>query len=90
MDGVGLYRFGDEKRLYLGEYEMNCKHGFGIFKFGDQVYIGHWKNGKANGLMKVEKSGQNARYSIWENGKHLQWFDDQTVKDIQIGKIDYR
>ena len=35
MDGVGMYRFTDRFRIYLGEYKRNNKHGFGIFKSKD-------------------------------------------------------
>ena len=31
---------------------------------------------------------EHARYGLWENGKRIEWFEDDMVGQINMGKVD--
>ena len=86
MEGYGLYTWKDN-RQYQGQYKNEKKHGFGIYKWADgRRYEGYWSNGKQHGLGKyiIPKEGIK-KHGLWEDGKRIKWFDDETIQDINKG-----
>jgi hypothetical protein len=40
--------------MYVGEYQFDKKHGFGIYTWADgRKYAGEWVNSKRNGRGKI-------------------------------------
>ena len=68
------------------------KHGYGSYIWVDgRRYEGYWSYGKQHGLGKynVPKEGVE-KYGLWEDGKRIEWFDDEAVKDINSGDTSWR
>ena len=74
--GLGQFIMGD--KLYVGNYFMDQKNGFGIsyWKNEDKLFVGLWKNNKKNGFGKFFH-GNKIKYGIWgENyNKKVEWFN---------------
>jgi len=67
----------------MGEYVLDLKDGYGIYKSSNGcVYAGYWKKGEMHGLGKYYTSDQKEKYGLWENGKQLEWFDETIVENI--------
>jgi len=54
-----------------------------------RLYSGNWKNGKQHGLGIAKNSEGTVKRGLWEDGKHLKWFNDSDVYQIKIKKFDY-
>ena len=86
MDGMGMYTWPDGRR-YAGEYKDNKKHGYGVYIQADSsIYLGQWRHGKQHGLgiyKTLYQVGElptiTFKHGIWEDGKHLEWFDESTL-----------
>ena len=74
--GFGQFIMGD--KLFVGNYFMDQKNGFGIsyWKNEDKLFVGLWKNNKKNGFGKFFH-GNKIKYGIWgENyNKKVEWFN---------------
>jgi len=46
--------------------------------------------GKQSGLGIYKTNQTGFRYGLWEDGKRIEWFDEQTVEEIQRGEKDFR
>ena len=90
MDGIGIYFWGDGRK-YEGEYYNDKKSGFGIYYWPDgRKYEGWWSKGKQHGLGTYMDFNQGkVKYGLWENGKRVKWFDEQSIKMINIYQLDY-
>lgn len=76
MNGFGAFYWKDGKK-YIGQYLNDKKDGFGAYEWEnpEKIYIGFWKEGKQHGPgMYVDE--RKVRYSIWNNGKRIKWFED--------------
>ena len=78
MEGVGIYQWTDGRR-YEGQYKEDKKSGFGIYHWQDgRVYIGYWSGGKQHGLGTFKSPEfEGLKYGLWEDGKRIQWFEDE-------------
>jgi len=83
--GYGEYIIDD--KLYIGEYNMDLRDGFGInyFKSEDKLYIGFWKNNKRCGFGKIYNQ-KKMRYGLWfeqndENKKTKFFGNEQEAMD---------
>ena len=78
MHGYGEFYWKNEKK-YLGYYEKDKKHGFGILYWAYtnvRVYVGFWKNGRQDGVGKyINKS--IARYGLWHKGERIKWLNNE-------------
>ena len=90
MDGYGVYTWADG-RIYEGQYEKDKKTGFGVYRWPDgRKYEGWWHKGKQHGIGKyVDDKQIKVKYGLWENGKRLKWFDEQSIKLINQLTLDY-
>ena len=90
MHGYGFYVYADGVK-YDGQFEADRKQGFGIYQWTDgRKYEGYWNKGKQHGLGIYEGSDKkNVKYGIWDNGKRMKWFDEETINLINQGKYDY-
>ena len=80
MQGFGIYIYSDGVR-YDGQYFMDKKEGYGVYFWTDgRKYEGWWHKGKQHGLGTYSDVAKgNIEYGLWENGKRVKWFDEQTV-----------
>lgn len=90
MEGYGVYTWSDGRK-YEGEYKDDKKHGFGRYTWADERrYEGWWYRGKQHGLGFYYVKGTELRAGLWEDGKRIEWFDGETAKKIEQGKVDFR
>ncbi|CDW81907.1 UNKNOWN [Stylonychia lemnae] len=90
MEGMGIYTWSDGRR-YEGEYRDDKKHGFGIYTWADErEYQGMWFKGKQHGLgrYKVPSNNEN-KYGLWEDGKRIEWFDENQAMLIIKNQLDF-
>ncbi len=68
MSGYGEYKLGN--KTYIGMFQNDVRHGFGIDYLNDpvRIYVGFWKDGKKDGLGKM-LSADSVHFCIYENGK---------------------
>ena len=66
---------------YDGQYQKDKKEGYGVYHWVDgRRYEGWWHKGKQHGLgTYIDKTKENVKYGLWENGKRVKWFDEATV-----------
>ncbi len=90
MEGIGMYLWSDG-RSYEGLYKNDKKHGFGIYKWADyRCYEGNWHKGKQHGLGSYYVPKEDKlKYGLWEDGKRIEWFDENEVFMINSNKLDY-
>jgi hypothetical protein len=91
MEGYGYYVWNDGRK-YEGMYKDDKKHGFGIYTWADgRCYEGFWWKGKQHGLGTyfVPKE-QKVKYGLWEDGKRIEWFNDEDIVDINQRRFDYK
>ena len=80
--------------FYLGGYFNDKKQGYGIYVWADKrKYEGWWYQGKQFGLgiyhipdgyINIEEP----KYGIWEQGKRINWFSAEQVKQIENENLD--
>ena len=76
MNGYGEFCWVEGKK-YRGFFKEDLRDGFGIlFLLNDSFYVGFWKEGQKNGLVKYIK-GNSIKYGVWKNGKKEKWFDNE-------------
>ena len=90
MEGIGIYCWADGRR-YDGEYHNDKKCGFGIYVWNDgRRYEGWWFKGKQHGLgTYLDPKKEKVKYGLWEHGKRIKWFDEQSIKLINQQTLDY-
>jgi hypothetical protein len=91
MEGYGFYIWKDGRK-YEGQYKEDKKHGFGIYKWADgRKYEGYWSYGKQHGLGRYLVPKENVeKYGLWEDGKRIEWFDEDAVRDINGGDTSWK
>lgn len=90
MDGIGIYTWQDG-REYRGEYKDDKKQGYGEYTWSDgRKYEGYWWRGKQHGLGSYQVPGKPIQFGLWEEGKRIEWFDDETQMQIKYGRLDYK
>lgn len=52
-------------------------------------YQGMWFKGKQHGLGIYIVPGQQAKYGLWEDGKRIEWFDEETAQAILNNQVDF-
>lgn len=88
MEGVGVYTWSDGRK-YEGEYKDDKKHGYGIYIWADKrEYQGWWFKGKQHGLGRYYASN-DLKYGLWEDGKRIEWFNEEQCQSITKGLLDY-
>ena len=87
MQGLGHY-FGADK-TYHGNFDLDKKHGHGHLYFSDgRKYMGTFYRGKQHGLgFYIDKSGKE-KYGLWENGKHVMYFEQDEIIAINKNEVD--
>lgn len=90
MEGFGVYLWKDGRR-YEGQYHNDKKCGYGIYYWTDgRKYEGWWYKGKQHGLgTYLDPTKGKIKFGLWENGKRVKWFDEQTIKLINQLTYDY-
>ncbi len=90
MEGYGIYTWKDGRR-YEGQYKEDKKHGYGIYIWADgRRYEGWWYKAKQFGLGKyIVPADGRERYGLWEDGKRIEWFDQEKVDLIMNQELDY-
>ena len=90
MEGMGIYKWNDG-RSYSGEYSDDKKHGYGIYRWQDgRQYSGYWVLGKQHGLGIYLVSTENReKFGLWEEGKRIEWFSQETQDKINSFQLDY-
>lgn len=90
MQGYGFYSWRDGRK-FRGQYSEDKKHGFGIYSWKDgREYQGNWVKGKQHGLGKYIVPEESViKFGLWEGGKRINWFDEQQIKEIELGQLDY-
>ena len=90
-NGYGEFIIGT--RLYVGNFLMDEKDGFGIsfWKNENKLFIGFWKNNKMNGFGKYFH-GNKVKFGIWgeEMGKpKVEWFnsDEEAFNYIENNNL---
>lgn len=83
MEGFGIYIWADGRR-YEGQYHNDKKSGYGVYYWTDgRKYEGWWNKGKQHGLgTYIDPMKGKIKYGLWEGGKRVTWFDEQTIKLI--------
>mmetsp|Transcript_20574 Transcript_20574/g.18214 ORF Transcript_20574/g.18214 Transcript_20574/m.18214 type:complete len:395 (+) Transcript_20574:2-1186(+) len=91
MEGYGFYIWKDGRR-YEGQYKDDKKHGYGIYKWADgRKYEGYWTFGKQHGIGRYVVPKENVeKYGLWEDGKRIEWFDEDAVRDINSGDTSWK
>ena len=75
----GYGEFILEDKLYVGDYNMDFRDGFGInyWKNDDKLFVGFWKNNRRYGFGKLF-SEKKMRYGLWyEDKKKTKFFEDE-------------
>ena len=90
MEGMGVYYWADGRR-YEGQYHNDKKCGYGLYYWTDgRRYEGWWSKGKQHGLgTYLDPTKGKMKLGLWENGKRMRWFDENTVKLIEQRTVDY-
>jgi hypothetical protein len=52
-------------------------------------YQGMWFRGKQHGLGLYSVPGSDPKYGLWEDGKRIEWFDNDTALAIMNGQLDF-
>ena len=71
--------------LNLGDFSLDKRHGYGIFKWADgKIYEGNWKNGKMNGEGKITFPSKLIKSGIFTNGEltRLKYIDQTSPKSL--------
>jgi hypothetical protein len=91
MEGYGVYQWRDGRK-YEGAYKEDKKHGFGIYYWADgRKYEGYWAQGKQHGLGKyLIPEKKEERYGLWEDGKRIEWFENDKIIKIDNHGEDFR
>ena len=89
MHGCGIYIYADNVR-YDGQFINDKKQGFGAYQWTDgRKYEGWWFKGKQHGLGTYYDNNKGSKkHGIWENGKRVKWFSEETVSLINQGAYD--
>ena len=68
------------------------KHGYGIYYWADgRKYEGYWAQGKQHGLGRyIIPQESQERYGLWEDGKRIEWFENEQISDINNHRIEYK
>ena len=48
-----------------------------------------WVRGKQHGLGVYAVPGSDPKYGLWEDGKRIEWFDNDTAYAIMNGQLDF-
>lgn len=90
MEGIGIYVWNDGRK-YEGQYKDDKKHGFGVYNWADgRCYEGYWYKGKQHGIGTYVVPKENKmKYGLWEDGKRIEWFDEDQVSQITRKQLDY-
>lgn len=90
MEGLGIYVWNDGRK-YEGLYRDDKKHGFGIYQWADgRQYEGFWFRGKQHGLgTYLVTKEQKVKYGLWEDGKRIEWFTEDQMREINKMNHDY-
>lgn len=48
-----------------------------------------WFRGKQHGLGYYSVPGSDAKAGLWEDGKRIEWFDNETISAILSGQLDF-
>jgi len=90
MEGMGIYKWNDG-RSYHGEYLDDKKHGYGIYRWQDgRQYKGYWNHGKQHGLGVYQVASENReKFGLWEDGKRIEWFSQESQTKVNNREIDY-
>ena len=90
MEGMGIYIWNDGRK-YEGQYKDDKKHGFGVYTWADErCYEGYWYKGKQHGLGKyVVPKDDKTKYGLWEDGKRIEWFNEDQISRINNYSEDY-
>jgi hypothetical protein len=48
-----------------------------------------WFRGKQHGLGFYSVPGTDPKAGLWEDGKRIEWFDNETVEAILSGQLDF-
>ena len=81
MHGKGEFTWKDGRK-YIGDYINDIKNGNGEFVWPDgRSWKGKFLDGRQHGkgvLVKKTEEGVFERKGIWENGKRVEWLEEQT------------
>ena len=90
MHGYGIYVYADGV-TYEGEYKEDKKTGYGVYYWTDgRKYEGWWWDGKQHGLgIYKDPSKQKVKYGLWERGKRINWYPEDTIFQINEGNYNY-
>jgi len=75
--GKGQYTYKNPNKTYVGDYERNLKHGYGVLTLEKYKYIGQFKNGKMDGPGQFE----------WEDGRKLIGDFDRGVVNGEVKHV---
>ena len=77
-NGYGIFIYADGVH-YKGQFLLDKKEGFGIYTCKDgRKYEGWFHKDKQHGLGKNDDPNKcSLKFGLWENGKHVRWYDDQ-------------
>ena len=69
FDGYGIFFFKKNK-IYLGEWKLNKKNGYGEYIFDDKLYIGNYNMDLREGFGINYLKGEDILYiGFWKNNK---------------------
>lgn len=94
-DGVGemTYLFNNSDNSYYGEWVKGCRHGFGIFKIGNNLIFGFWRNDMMNGVSLTIKDkdscNESLQYCIYKDNEITLTTEDKEVIDDFIKKYPF-
>ena len=91
MEGMGVYIWNDGRK-YEGQYKDDKKHGFGVYTWADgRCYEGFWWKGKQHGIgTYIVPKEEKMKYGLWEDGKRIEWFNEEDVDQINSRELDYK
>jgi hypothetical protein len=90
MHGHGFYKYKDGRR-YRGQFAKDKKDGYGIYHWQDgRIYEGNWLKGKQHGIGKYIVPNSVAKFGLWEEGKRVDWYNEEQIAQINNQEYDYR
>eukprot|EP01088_Endostelium_zonatum_P014164 TRINITY_DN2993_c0_g1_i1.p1 TRINITY_DN2993_c0_g1~~TRINITY_DN2993_c0_g1_i1.p1 ORF type:complete len:327 (-),score=87.50 TRINITY_DN2993_c0_g1_i1:94-1074(-) len=84
-DGLGKINIKNDKTIYIGQWQLNKRHGYGYIIDNGRKYKGDWMDGKRHGWGK-EKNRDGSKYiGSWRWGKRegigeCKWIDGTEYK----------
>ena len=86
MEGYGEFHDSKTNMLYIGFFEKNLYHGFGVLRnFNDNyIYVGEWRQNQREGVARYYKNNIEA-FGKFEKNTNIMTYEksDELIRSIK-------